>query len=141
MLRRRPPVEIEQVSFDMTPMIDCTFQLIIFFMLIMDMSSVQTEKLRQPTARHARAYAPEPDEVVVNVTADGKLRVFGKTLGDEALERLLEAQRRASRADFPLLIRADRSARFEVIQKVMMMSQAHGGVTRLRFGAAMEVNR
>ncbi len=127
-------------AFDMTPMIDVTFQLIIFFMLVMDMSSAQVEKLRQPTARHA-VVVVDPDEVVVNVTSDGKLRVAGKTLSDEALETLLDAQRRSRRADFPLLIRADRSARFEVIQKVMAMSQAHGGVSRLRFGAAMEVSR
>jgi biopolymer transport protein ExbD len=140
MLRPRPPAPARLPQFDMTPMIDVTFQLIIFFMLIMDMSSVQTEKLKQPTARHAVA-GHDPDEVVVNISADGKLRVFGKTLSDEALERLLEAQARSRRGDFPLLIRADRSAPFEAIQKVMMMSQAHGGVKRLGFGAAMEVNR
>jgi biopolymer transport protein ExbD len=105
------------------------------------MSSAHTETLKQPTASRAGLYPPEAGEVVVNVTADGRLRVAGKTLSDDGLERLLEAQCRAQRGDFPLLIRADRSARFEVVQRVMMMSQAHGGVTRLRFGAAMEVKR
>ena len=136
---RKPPDILTPGGFDMTPMIDVTFQLIIFFMLVMDMSSAQVETLRQPTARNA-IVLKDPGEVVVNVTGDGRLRVFGKTVTDEALETILETQRR-SRSDFPLLIRADRSAPFEQIQKVMMMAQHVGGVSRLRFGAAMEVRR
>lgn len=136
---RRPPDIPVASGFDMTPMIDVTFQLIIFFMLVMDMSSAKVEALRQPSARTA-VRVLEPDEIVVNVTGDGRLRVFGKTVSDDALETLLHTQRR-SRTDVPLLIRADRSAPFEQIQKVMMMAQHVGGVSRLRFGAAMEVRR
>jgi biopolymer transport protein ExbD len=66
--------------------------------------------------------------------------VFGKTVSDEALETILASQRR-SRSDVPLLIRADRSAPFERIQKIMMMAEHVGGLSRLRFGAAKEVSR
>ena len=79
MLRRAPPEVPEISAFDMTPMIDITFQLIIFFMLIMDMSSTTHQKLDQPSARHAIKLI-EADEVVVNVEADGKLKVFGKVV-------------------------------------------------------------
>ena len=126
-------------ALDMTPMIDVTFQLILFFMLVMDMSAAKVEPLRQPSARHAVRLL-EPDELVVNVGGDGRLRVYGKTMSDQALEDLL-AQRARARAEAPLLIRADRSAPFERIQKVMMMAQHVGGASRLRFGAAMEVKR
>ena len=139
-LRSRPPDVPALPAFDMTPMIDVTFQLIIFFMLVMDLSSAQNENLRQPTARHLLTGGIDPGELVVNVTGDGRLRVSGKTVSDEALESILESRRR-TRPDAPVLIRADRSARFELIQKVMMMTQHVGGVSRLRFGAAMEVNR
>lgn len=139
MLRRAPPVSVPP-AFDMTPMIDVTFQLIIFFMLVMDMSSSQFQPLKQPSARHAVKLV-EPDEVVVSVTADGRLNVFGKTVGDDALEAMLEAHRRSRRGDFPILVRADKSAPFEALQKVMMMTQRVGGVSRLRFGAKVEVNK
>jgi biopolymer transport protein ExbD len=139
MLRRAPPEVPEISAFNMTPMIDVTFQLIIFFMLVMDMSSSQHQPLHQPSARHA-VEVKEPDEVVVNVAGDGCLRVFGKTLSDDGLRTLLDAQRRTRRAGFPVLIRADRSAPFERIQKIMAMAQ-EAGVSRLRFGAKMEVSR
>jgi biopolymer transport protein ExbD len=140
MLRSRKPPDVPvPAGFDMTPMIDVTFQLIIFFMLVMDMSSAKVEALRQPTARHLIRVL-EPDEIVVNVMGDGRLRVFGKTVSDEALETILASQRR-SRSDVPLLIRANRSAPFERIQKIMMMAQHVGGLSRLRFGAAKEVSR
>jgi biopolymer transport protein ExbD len=138
---RRAAPEVPDISaFDMTPMIDVTFQLIIFFMLVMDMSSNQYQPLKQPAARHAVRLV-EPDEVVVSVTADGRLNVFGKAVNDDGLLALLEAHRRSRREDFPVLVRADKSAPFESLQKVMMMTQHVGGVSRLRFGARMEVNR
>lgn len=138
--RRHPAAPLMAPPFDMTPMIDVTFQLIIFFMLVMDMSSAQHEKLRQPSAANL-ATDPDPAEVVVNVGPDGRLRVSGKTFGDAALEDLFETQRRTRRADFPVLIRADRSAAFEHVQRIMAMAQAHGGVTRVRFGAVKEGSR
>ena len=55
MAKRKPPPEIEAVTFDMTPMIDVTFQLIIFFMLSMDMSQLELENLNMPTASEANA--------------------------------------------------------------------------------------
>ena len=140
MLRRAPPETPEISAFDMTPMIDITFQLIIFFMLIMDMSSATHQKLDQPSARHAIKLA-EADEVVVNVEADGRLKVFGKVVSDDGLETLLTAHRKSKSSDFPVLIRADKSAPFERIQLIMTMTQHVGGVHRLRFGAKMEGKR
>jgi len=41
---------MEKVGFDMTPMIDCVFQLIIFFMLTIDFANKQMERLTLPKA-------------------------------------------------------------------------------------------
>ena len=140
MSRPRPEV-LEPLAFDMTPMIDCTFQLILFFMLVMDLQSARTEKLEQPSAKTALVAPPERHEVVVNVEADGRLRVDGKRCRDEGLAVLFDAQRRQARGEFPVLIRADRSAAFEHVQKIMVLAQEHGGVLRIRFGARKEENR
>lgn len=140
MLRRAPPGLPAPPAFDMTPMIDVTFQLIIFFMLVMDMSSARYQPLRQPAARNA-VDLREPDEVVVNVRGDGRLSVSGKTMSDASLEDLLRAERERRRAGFPVLIRADRSAPFERVQKILVMTQHVGGIHRLRFGAVLEGKR
>jgi biopolymer transport protein ExbD len=136
--RHAPPEELQVPGFDMTPMIDCTFQLIIFFMLVMDMSSQQVEKMTPPTASRA-VKDDDPTELVVNCMPDGKVRVQGKALSDDALDSLFASRKpRPGGLDTPVLIRADRSTPFETVQKVMMSASHHGAVTRLRFGARKE---
>jgi biopolymer transport protein ExbD len=136
--RHAPPEELSPGGFDMTPMIDVTFQLIIFFMLVMDMSSQRFETLRLPSASAAHVGA-DPIELVVNLMADGRARIQGKSFSDDALDALFAGRRpRNASADFPVLIRADRSTPFEAVQKVMMSAQFHGAVTRVRFGARRE---
>ncbi len=135
--RRAPPPDVEQDGFDMTPMIDCTFQLIIFFMLVTDMASVQTEKMTLPAARGLDV---KEAGLVVNVMADGTIRIDGRTVKDETLESLFEGRRAKaeSGSGYPVILRADRSTPFEHIQKVMMVATTHGAVTRVQFCARKE---
>ncbi|MBI5359262.1 MAG: biopolymer transporter ExbD [Planctomycetes bacterium] len=59
---------IEPATFDMTPMIDCVFQLIIFFMLATDMSQRELEALIPPKAPKAQPIAPnEDDRLIINI--------------------------------------------------------------------------
>jgi len=142
MRARRPAALDPRPGFDMTPIIDVTFQLILFFLLSMQAASARIETLTPPEAATARVSPPDEGELVVNVTADGRLRLAGKTFTDGGLEAEMETRaRRAGPAGFPVLIRADRSAAFEHVQKVMMMASARGGVTRVRFGARVEGSR
>jgi biopolymer transport protein ExbD len=136
--RRAPPEDVEPTGFNMTPMIDCTFQLIIFFMLVTDMSRVQTEDLTLPSASKARL--TEEAALVVNVMPDGKIRIAGRTFPDASLEGLFESRRAGAERGMgmPVLIRADRSTPFEHVQKVLMIASHHGAVTRIQFGAKQE---
>ncbi len=138
--RRAPPEEVPQEGFNMTPMIDITFQLIIFFMLVSDMSRVQTEPLTLPGASQAVIPPPDLEALVVNVMADGRIKVAGRAFSDAALEGLFETRRpRAERGmGYPVVLRADRATPFEHVQKVMMMATAHGAVTRVQFSANQE---
>ena len=72
------------IEMDMTPMIDIVFQLIIFFMLITDMSQKDLELLVLPPAETASPDDPNPLEVrpIVNIVADGKIFVKGDLLYD-----------------------------------------------------------
>lgn len=59
---------IEPATFDMTPMIDCVFQLIIFFMLATDMSQRELEALIPPKAPKAQPIVPEDDDrLIINI--------------------------------------------------------------------------
>lgn len=56
-------------ELDMTPMIDCTFQLIAFFMLIINFENTRAdERVKLPTSEQAKPQQVKiQDEVVINV--------------------------------------------------------------------------
>jgi len=135
MLHRRTRLpDVDQDGFDMTPMIDCTFQLLIFFMLVTDMAAAPTEKMILPVAK--APIVKEPG-LIVNVLPDGTIRIEGRTVKDETLESIFEDRRaKAQRGSgYPVILRADRSTPFEHVQKVMMVATLHGAVTRIQFCA------
>jgi len=156
MARLKMPPELEQVSFDMTPMIDVVFQLIIFFMLIMDMSKAQLEPMTLPSAKKAiKEKFADTTMLVMNVLKDGTIRINGKTYwrpkdGDDMkkLEDEFEARRQnnayqevAGKTDwvkYPVLLRCDRSTNFEHLQKILMIATHHGGVTKVQLGAKQQ---
>src|SRR5262245_66591797 len=128
-LMKNPPQPT--VEMDMTPMIDVVFQLIIFFILITDMTQSDLEELRLPVAANAVHDRPDPKVVrpVINVLPDGEFRVKRRTLYSPEKDDLTETERyladqarqmpKERDPDLgldlpknPLLIRADQNAEF-----------------------------
>lgn len=125
------------MDMNMTPMIDVVFLLIIFFMVITDMTQQDLEDLKLPVAKTAVADKPDPDEFrpVVNIKTDGSIWVKRKQYFDpenpdeykELRAFLSDVAARMKRdpddsmgfPDEPLLIRADMNTPFKYIQKVM----------------------
>lgn len=146
MSRTDPGTSIE---LDMTPMIDVVFQLIIFFMLIMDMSQDELEQLHLPQAVTASPDNPDPTEIrpVVNILSGGEILVKRDLIYDpnaddqyaKLKEFLAGMARRMPKEPLDeknpggpkvpanaLLIRADRSTPFKHIQKVMEVCGIEG---------------
>ena len=156
MARRKLPETEEPEGFTMTPMIDIVFQLIIFFMLVMDMTKVQIEKLTLPFASKAiKEKYEDPTLMVLNIMPDGTIKIQGRRYwrpdkpdDNTRIENLFETRRhnviyqenppKTDWVKYPLLIRADRSTAFEHIQKILMIASHHGGVTRIQLGAKKE---
>lgn len=137
--RRQLPPELEPEGFSMTPLIDITFQLLMFFMIATDMSNRQVEALTLPGASKAVVVKPLEPELVVNVMQDGRIRIGGRTFSDEALESLFATRSQRPRdQDAPVVIRADRSTAFEHLQKILTIASTHGRVTRIHLGAKQE---
>jgi biopolymer transport protein ExbD len=154
--RRGLPEDLTPDGADMTPMIDVVFQLLIFFMITMDMSKAKIELLSLPTASKAiKEKHEDPTTLLVNIMKDGTVKIDGKTYWspknkDDAkkLEDLFEDRRqrkqyqevpgKADWVKYPMLVRCDRSTPFEHLQKIMMIATHHGGVTRMQLGAKQE---
>ena len=130
----------------MTPMIDVVFLLIIFFMIITDMTQQDLEELQLPVAQTAVEDKPDPKEKrpIINIPHTGAMVVKRKTYYtpethdgradpyQEVKEYLATAARIMKKAplneadgtgplipDEPILIRADQVTSFKHIQKVM----------------------
>ena len=122
-------------TFNMTPMIDVVFQLIIFLMLANDMSRKEIEDLTLPEALHGSKDMGEKEKtrLIVNLLKDEKggppmlkvkgiemdLAAFGQFLAPFADQSREEARPRAS--DLFVLIRADKRSRWQDVQWVMQV--------------------
>lgn len=149
-IRKQPVVSASELTFDMTPMIDVVFQLIIFFMVALSfVDSQAAAKLTLPVADQAKP----PEEVerelfvfnVVNLNArkpDGTL-VFppgtppyverGQYVNTAALRKKLDQAADYSRlrsddkeVESAVIIRGDRDAAWIYVMAAMKQCQEAG---------------
>lgn len=113
MAKKKHPVT-ENVGFNMTPMIDIVFQLIVFLMLATEFVSKDLEAVKLPYAKHAVEDKNPKDRLIVNIChylAVGKrdvckdweqkqvciddrhwkIKIKGKEVGEKELESILRA--------------------------------------------------
>ncbi len=124
--------ELPAIEMDMTPMIDIVFQLIIFFMLISDMSQQDLAELQLPLAVTAVKDENQEGRMIVNILTDGSIMIkrtpYG-SLEDKNSENALRAylltevqkgkRDKDGLSERALLVRADKATQFKEVQKVM----------------------
>jgi biopolymer transport protein ExbD len=151
----------EDLDINMTPMIDCTFLLIIFFILTSQFASqaLATLEVYKPWKPQTKT-APEdkiPDRIIVNVVSEEPVRnrdvmlageakhyeIVGKRIdiGDTASlnEAVKAAQRTAVAAgvkpeDFRMEIRADQDVEFQYVEPVLLVG-ANAGIVKMEITA------
>jgi biopolymer transport protein ExbD len=119
---------------DMTPMIDMTFQLIAFFMVLLNFGEGEVDaRIKLPSSQLAkppeeRVQAP----LVLQLTSDDKVIFGGDALPIAALDRPLRREKRfielsgGEVADATVILRADANAKTGVVQEVIQMCQDNG---------------
>jgi len=69
----------QSVEVDMTPMIDCVFLLMIFFVLVIDLSQQNLEDLILPEAKYQQPDDKPPDiRPIINILQNGMIIYKGK---------------------------------------------------------------
>jgi biopolymer transport protein ExbD len=104
-------------EIDMTPMIDMTFQLIIFFMLLINFSEAdQSERIHLPSSELAKpADAPLESPITLQLTTSGTVLLGGEEVPLAGFSPLLQREKRF------LLLRADKSHRAEAVAKATII--------------------
>jgi len=128
------------IGFNMTPMIDVVFQLIIFLMLANDMSRKEIEEVVLPVAfQGTEDTGREEHRLLVNLVPDPaggppRLVVRGADVDLAAFQQILRPEVARVGEALHVLIRADRRIRWQELRWVMQACAAPGiGIHRIQF--------
>jgi biopolymer transport protein ExbD len=128
-LAKRRPIRL---GINMTPMIDVTFLLLIFFMTVHQVSRVNKEMLALPQLPGAQE--PSDSAVTINIDRDGQILVSGEKLALAELAYLVEQELAAAGGDptrLVVLLRADRRGNCRTVNQVMTLLNRLG-ILRVR---------
>jgi biopolymer transport protein ExbD len=126
---------------NLTPILDMVFQLITFFMLVINFKSAQIDmNLKLPVVGSARPVDTkgQQDLLVLNIDKSGQLTVYNlpkdidSYIASEAQSSLLAARQRNPELEpgdelpTTVVIRADRATPFKVLNRVIRACQKNG---------------
>jgi biopolymer transport protein ExbD len=118
----------DDVGFQLAPMIDMTFLLLIFFMLTSTITNLKVKKdIVVPTAPSAVVPRDAANRYVINIAADGALFLGDTPVSDERLAAELE-KRFENNPPLQLYVRADRRVEARRIKEVVRMAGDAGAV-------------
>ena len=114
-------------SLSITPLIDVVFLLLIFFLVSSRFADEERElDLNLPSVTESLPASLQPDELVVNINAEGRYYIDGAFRQVEQVEQIL----RRAQANNPLtqtvVIRADRKTAFEPVAVAMSLCKKVG---------------
>jgi len=110
------------VDFDMTPMIDIVFQLIIFFLLTGHLVRQETQmQLPLPVASSGQEEMDDQTpRVTINVGSDGQVYLGSGAVNIAELTQLLAEKRAAAGSGLEVRIRSDRRVPYRVVEPIML---------------------
>ena len=112
------------VEMNVVPLIDVLLVLLVIFMIIPHKQSGMVADLPQPAPQKGVS-DPQPTAVVIQVFADGALRINQESVNWDGLGARLE-QIFGSRANRTAFVRGDGALEFQVIARVIDVMRAAG---------------
>lgn len=140
-------------ELDMTPMIDIVFNLMIFFMVVSEISKLNIEQLELPVASQASEKEPPTTDhkMVVNILQDGQIRISGATFKQgKLLDDYVDREARQAGFEEPnpnnpdllpsrliVTVRADKGCEWQYVQHFFEAAQK-AGIYKISMGATKE---
>lgn len=129
-MAKRKKVNAEDIAgkgeMDMTPMIDVTFLLIIFFMCTTEMADAAKSNLELPRAEKGEEDdKPVPGRLVINLLKDGRVEINKQPYDENRLRQTLKQHYQmglkegAEFSDKAVLIRADQETEYHHVQRLI----------------------
>jgi biopolymer transport protein ExbD len=127
---------------DMTPMIDVVFQLIIFFVVTLKMTTDVNMDIILEDGKNGVTLTQDtmpPTTLEIELDRRGRISIHNATLSESQLRDILKARVRKHGREFPVMIRADRRTQHERVKRVMDICTGPGvGIWKLSFVAIQE---
>jgi biopolymer transport protein ExbD len=130
----------EQCELDMTPMIDVVFQLIIFFVVTLKMTSDVNQDIVLEDGKNGVTLTQDnmpPTTLEIELDRRGRISIHNATLSEPMLRDILKKRVNRLGNQFPVLIRADRRTMHERVKRVMDICTGTG-IWKLSFVAVQE---
>ena len=109
----------DEPEINMTPMIDCVFLLLIFFMIGTQFIDRENQfDIKLPTASVVAPLTKAPDEIVINVQADGTVSVLQQKYSLTELEEMLKAAK-ANYSDQAVIVRGSGPDPYQLVVDVL----------------------
>jgi biopolymer transport protein ExbD len=120
--RRQTPAE----DFQMAPMVDMVFLLLVFFMCVSSLAQAERAMpVELPDSTASKVPEDLADRATISILADGSFYLGAEPADDQALgDRLRRAM--ATNPKTRLHVRADGGVRFEVIRRVLRVCAEAG---------------
>jgi biopolymer transport protein ExbD len=125
---RRKKTAQDEIGFNITPMIDMTFLLLIFFMVT---SKMTKEQKKMDISLPLASSAVMPDDIsnrdIVNLDGQGQLHVANRDVTDDEMRAYLKERFRAT-PPLKIYLRADLNTPAKRIRQFMEMASQAGAV-------------
>ena len=130
---RVPSGERSTLRFNITPLIDVVFLLIIFFLVASHIVRSQAQApVDLPDAVRVDDDTPTPNQFTVTVLADGTLSVGGTALAFDQLSFQLEVIAEDESRPAEVRIRGDKTSSFRLIEPILVRC-AELGISDVKF--------
>lgn len=126
-MRIRDPIADNEEPYNLVPLTDMVFNLLIFFMCATTFAQVEKDlRVKLPEARPSfRPLSAPPQQLIINVREDGSATVSGRPYDPSALTALVtDAVRRD--ADVSVIVRADERATIRHFASVAAICRGAG---------------